>query len=154
MPQKPHRSRLDTLLARDVPIQVHHEGIDEKTAFEQAAEPVSDSQILPIVRKLRSVFLNAVAEAQSCGMNLNPACCVRVIDEALKESVNSAHTASFPQDVEGAYMLSLYEELIQQPSNIFDIVTREDGQQYYIALSPALWRRCLEKLKQDFTRTK
>jgi hypothetical protein len=154
MAAKPYQSRLDSMLTREVNMRVHHEGADEQAAFEQATAPVSDAQMIPIIKKLRAVFLNAVSEAQACGMKLAPQHCMRVIDEALLESINSAHIASFPQDVEGAYMLSLYEELIQQPSNIFDTVTRDDGRQYYVALSPALWRRCLERLKQDFMKQK
>lgn len=149
MPKKKNPSRLDRLLARDLPPQVHHEGVDEKAAMEQASAPVTESQLKPIVKKVRAVFLNAISEARACGMILTPVHCARVIDEALLECVDPAHVATFRQDVEGAYLLSLYEELIQQQSNIFDIVTREDGRQYYVALSPGVWRRCLERLKQD-----
>jgi len=149
MTEKKPSSRLGRLLARDLPPHVHHAGVDEKTAMEQATPRVSEAQLKPIVKKLRAVFLNAIAEARACGMVLTPAHCGRVIDEALLECANPAHSATFRQDVEGAYLLSLYEELIQQPSNIFDVVTREDGRQYYVALSSDIWRRCLERLKHD-----
>ena len=144
---KPFESRLNHLLGHFGEPGVRNDGTPEREAFEKASLPVSDDDLRPVVRKLHALFLNAVTEAKQCGVSLSPAHCLLVVEQAIAESVDASHVVTFPQTVEGVYLLSLYEELVQQASNIFDTVTRENGKQYYVALAPPVWRRCLEVLR-------
>ena len=121
--------------------------VPQKAVPEDAA-PVSDKQIKSIVRKVKAVIIEAQAEASHSGVELTTQSLIRVIDEAILEASDMSHQPDFPQTVEGIYLSGIYDDLIQQPSNIFDTVTREDGKSYYIPLSSGVWARCLEVLRK------
>lgn len=121
--------------------------VPQKAVPEDAA-PVSDKQIKSIVRKVKAVIVEAKAEASHSGVDLTSESLIRVVDEAILEASDMSHQPDFPQTVEGVYLSGIYDDLIQQPSNIFDIVTRADGKSYYIPLSSGVWARCLEVLRK------
>ena len=49
--------------------------------------------------------------------------------------------------VEGFFFTGLFDEMMQQPSNIFDEVTDARGVSYYVPLTAETWIRCLETLR-------
>ncbi len=101
----------------------------------EESRPVSRRDLRPVIRKLEVVLGEALGRANKSGVGLPMSSLVLVIDEAVKEASDMEHRARFPQTVEGVFLSGIYDELVQQPSNIFDIVTRADGKSYYVPLS-------------------
>jgi hypothetical protein len=100
-----------------------------------------------VVRKLQVLLGEALAEANQSGVNLTVDSLVQVVEEALREASDMGYRAGFPATVEGIFLSGIYDDLVQQPSNIFDVVTRSNGKTYYVPLSSGVWIRCLESLK-------
>jgi hypothetical protein len=104
-------------------------------------------QIERVVEKVEDMMATYLEGGSKLGLSLDTPQVLEVIDRALAESEGRGN-ADFGSDVSGFHMGGLYEELIQQPSNIFEQVTREDGTQEYVPLSVPLWQACLARLRE------
>ena len=124
------------------------ESRSDKQAVEDESIPVTSRDLRPVIRKLEVLLGEALGEAQKSGVNLPVTSLVTVIDEAVHEATDLGYRAKFPQTVEGVFLSGIYDELVQQPSNIFDVVTRADGKSYYVPLSSGVWIRCLKSLRK------
>jgi len=61
---------------------------------------------------------------------------------------NSAEDKAFyGPTVEGFILGGIFDELVQQPSNIFDVAVDREGGQFYVPLSADNWIACLEALR-------
>ena len=104
------------------------------------------AQIERVVEKVEDMMATYLEGGAKLGLELDTAQVLAVIDRAMEEAGGRGNP-DFGTDVSGYHMSGLYEELIQQPSNIFEHVTREDGEKVYVPLSPALWQACLVRLR-------
>jgi hypothetical protein len=104
------------------------------------------AQIDRVVEKIEDVMATYLDGGAKVGLELDVAQVLRVIERAQEEAEGRGN-ADFGEDVAGFHMAGLYEELIQQPSNIFEQITREDGEPTYVPLSAPLWRACLARLR-------
>ena len=121
----------------------------DKDVVQEESRPVSRRDLRPVIRKLGVLLGEALAEANKSGVGLPLSSLVIVIDEAIKEASDLEYRAKFPKTVEGVFLSGIYDELVQQPSNIFDIVTRSDGKSYYVPLSSGVWIRCLQEVRKS-----
>ncbi|MDX6765935.1 MAG: hypothetical protein SFU85_04010 [Candidatus Methylacidiphilales bacterium] len=104
------------------------------------------AQIERVVEKVEDVMATYLEGGEKLGLSLDTGQVLEVIDRALEEAEGRGNT-DFGSDVSGFHMSGLYEELIQQPSNIFEQITLEDGEKTFVPLSPALWKACLGRLR-------
>ena len=115
--------------------------------FGQRPKPVDADQARTVVKRLRVLLGEGLANAKRCGVELNPAQLVRVCDDLLREALENGWRPDYGTTVEGFLLAGIFDELVQQPSNIFDVATNSQGQQYYVPLSAENWTACLEALR-------
>jgi len=108
--------------------------------------PPDLTQIERVVEKVEDMMATYLEGGSKLGLSLDTEQVLAVIDRAMEEAAGRGN-ADFGTDVSGFHMSGLYEELIQQPSNIFEQVTREDGEKEYVPLSVPLWQACLVRLR-------
>lgn len=108
--------------------------------------PPDLAQIERVVEKVEDMMATYLEGGGKLGLSLETEQVLAVIDRALEEAEGRGN-ADFGADVSGFHMSGLYEELIQQPSNIFEQVTRESGEKEYVPLSVPLWQACLVRLR-------
>jgi hypothetical protein len=86
-------------------------------------------------------------QSHRVGVDLTPLKLVVLCDELLREAQEPGYRPVFDDSVEGFFLSGLFEDLVIEPSNIFDTVTDPDGRQFYVPLSADQWIACLETLK-------
>lgn len=104
------------------------------------------AQIERVVEKVEDMMATYLEGGTKLGLFLDTPQVLEVIDRAIAESEGRGNP-DFGSDVSGFHMGGLYEELIQQPSNIFEQVTKEEGGTEYVPLSVPLWQACLARLR-------
>ncbi len=115
--------------------------------FGSRPAPVDPAQAATVVKRLRVLLGEALENARRCGVELRPPALVAVCDELLREVRDPGYRPDFGESVEGFLLSGLFDELVQQPSNIFEIATSPDGREYYVSLSPENWAACLAVLR-------
>jgi hypothetical protein len=115
--------------------------------FGKRPRPVDVQQARTVVKRLRLLLGEHMVNATRCGVEITAAKLERVCDDLLREARESGWRPDYGASVEGFILGGIFDELVQQPSNIFDIATNRDGQQYYVPLSAENWTACLEALR-------
>lgn len=140
-------------------IQVRHEaGVPENVAavirtereLEKliAGESAADTrQIHAVVSKLHVVIADYLDSGQPLKITLSAVEILSAIEAAIQEA--SGQPSPWPDgaDVRTFFLHGLYDELVQQPSNIFETKLFPDGTERYIPISRATWKACLEHLR-------
>lgn len=80
---------------------------------------------------------------------LNPVEIISAIDAAIHEAEGQPSPWPDGADARAFFIHGLYDELIQQPSNIFETKIFPDGTERYIPIARATWKACLEKLRHQ-----
>ncbi|MEM9299035.1 MAG: hypothetical protein AAGA64_11655 [Bacteroidota bacterium] len=114
---------------------------------ENHLEALDLAQIEHVVTKVEESMIEYLRVAPSLGLEIVSPDLIDIIDAALCEAEGNPAEKVFSQDEKGFFLFGLYEEIIQQPSNIFETVIKADGKRYYVPLKPALWTACLDRLK-------
>jgi hypothetical protein len=114
-------------------------------------DKVNQSQIKGILRRLKVRLGEASAEAAALGIPFDGPLVHEVIDHLITETHTPGHTPFNNGSVRAWFIDGLFADLIQYPSNIFEIVTAADGTQNYLPLTPAAWALCLTKLKESLS---
>jgi hypothetical protein len=125
--------------------------IDTERALERliAGEGEVDvRQIRSVVSKLHVVLADYLESGKSMQIALNPLEIVSAVDAAIEEAEGRASPWPDGADVRAFFLHGLYDELVQQPSNIFETKIFPDGSERYIPISRATWKACLAKLKE------
>jgi hypothetical protein len=115
--------------------------------FGQRPRPVDAQQVRTVVKRLRVLLGEGIANAKRCGVELTSAQLVRVCDDLLREVRESGYRPDYDESVAGLLLGGIFDELVQQPSNIFDVATSLDGGTYYVPLSAENWTACIEALR-------
>ncbi len=112
-----------------------------------APAPATAEQIRTVVRRLRVILGEALEQSRRVGVELTPLKLVALCDELLREAREPGYRPAFDDSVEGFFLSGLFDELVLEPSNIFDTVTSTDGREFYVPLTPDQWIACLETLR-------
>jgi len=115
--------------------------------FGRRPRPVDAQQVRTVVKRLRVLLGEGNRNAKRCGVELNAAQLVRVCDDLQREAQEPDFCPDYGSTVEGFILSGIFDELGQQPSNIFDLSTNSQGQQYYVPLSAEKWTTYLETLR-------
>ena len=116
-------------------------------------DKVNQAQIKEILRWLRVRLGEASREAETLGLVFDRPLVNEVIDQLLTETRQPGHTPFNDGSVRAWFVEGLFADLIQYPSNIFEIVSAADGTQNYLPLTPEAWAVCLTKLKDSLQPT-
>jgi hypothetical protein len=106
------------------------------------------SQIGSVVDKLEDVIVVYLESGSHLGLEPEAGQILHAVRQALEEAqAGEGFQPKFDESPMGFYLSGLYEELVQQASNIFEQVTLEDGKARYVPLARPLWIACLQGLE-------
>ncbi len=116
--------------------------------------PVDLAELKTVVGKMQVVIADYLESGKNLHISLQPVEILSAIDAALEEAQGRPSPWPDGADARTFFVHGLYDEIIQQPSNIFETRLFPDGSQRYIPISPALWKACLQKLRDSITQAK
>lgn len=116
--------------------------------------PVDLAELKTVVGKMQVVIADYLESGKNLHITLQPVEILSAIDAALAEAQGRPSPWPDGADARTFFVHGLYDEIIQQPSNIFETRLFPDGSQRYIPISPALWKACLQKLRDSITQAK
>lgn len=99
--------------------------------------------------KLHVVIADYLQSGAPLKLKLNPVEILSAIEAAIREAEGQPSPWPDGADARTFFVHGLYDELIQQPSNIFETRVFPDGTERYIPISRATWKACLERLKSQ-----
>lgn len=109
------------------------------------------AQVDEIVARLRVVIGDYVASTAGHGAG-PPLGAVEIrsaLEAALAEADGAPSPAPAGAEPRAFVVHGLYEELVQQPSNVFETRRFPDGTLRWIPLSRDLWKACLHRLRDS-----
>ena len=115
-----------------------------------AGESSADTrQINAVVSKLHVVIADYLDSGKPLKISLSAIEILSAVEAAIQEAVGQPSPWPDGADVRSFFIHGLYDDLIQQPSNIFETKRFPDGTDRYLPISPATWKACLEKLRSQ-----
>jgi hypothetical protein len=111
--------------------------------------PADKRQINAVVAKLHVVMADYLESGKPLQMVLTPVEILSAIEAALAEADGRPSPWPDGADARTFFIHGLYDELIQQPSNIFETKLFPDGSERYIPVSRATWKACLGRLRDQ-----
>ncbi len=115
------------------------------------SKPASSADFVAAVRRLTQVCADYLASAPRLGLQPTPAHLLRIVDAALAE-VSDGPPTTWGEDVEGYFLQGLYEELIQQPANLYTGTRLLNGQEVPVPISLENWFECLRVFRAAILR--
>jgi hypothetical protein len=114
---------------------------------------IDRTQLGSVVKKLHVVIADYLESGKGIDISLNPLEILSAITAAIEEA--AGHPSPWPDgaDARTFFIHGLYDEIIQQPSNIFETKLFPDGSERYIPVSRVTWKACLEHLRDQITAT-
>lgn len=109
--------------------------------------PLSAAQMASVLKRLRVLLGEAILEGKRVGVELTPPKLAALCDELIREASEPGYRPDFGTSVEAFFLGGVFEQLMQEPSNIFDQVRAADGREYYVPLTPEQWIACLAHLR-------
>lgn len=109
--------------------------------------PIHAEEIRVVTRRLRVLLGEGLENARRCGEELTATHLAMVCDDLLRETREPGYRPEYGDSVRGFLLGGIFDDLVQQPSNIFDSGTGLDGRQYFVPMSAENWRACLEALR-------
>jgi ABC-type Zn2+ transport system substrate-binding protein/surface adhesin len=130
----------------------HHHDHDCGHGHDHAHSPEDEapnlSQIGSVVDKLEDVIVVYLESGAHLGLEPDADQVLHAVRQALEEAhADENFKPAFEETPMGFYLSGLYEELVQQASNIFEQVTLEDGKARYVPLARPVWIACLQGLE-------
>ena len=110
--------------------------------------PADTRQIAAVVAKLQVVIADYLESGKPIGIALNPVEILSAIEAAIAEAEGQPSPWPDGGEARAFFVHGLYDELIQQPSNIFETKLFPDGSERYIPISRATWKACLMRLRE------
>lgn len=115
-----------------------------------AGESTADTrQIGTVVSKLQVVIADYLDSGKPLKITLSAFEILSAVDAAIQEAVGKPSAWPDGADARTFFVHGLYDEIIQQPSNIFETKLFPDGTERYIPISRATWKVCLERLREQ-----
>ena len=128
-PQKVARTRMKELIASEAPADLR--------------------QIQNVISKVQIAIADYLQSGAPLNITLNPVEILSAIEAAIREAEGRPSPWPDGADARTFFIHGLYDDLIQQPSNIFETKRFPDGTERYLPISPATWKACLEKLRSQ-----
>jgi hypothetical protein len=115
-----------------------------------AGESTADTrQISAVVSKLHVVIADYLDSGKPLKITLSAIEILSAVEAAIREAGGQLSPWPDGADARTFFIHGLYDELIQQPSNIFETKLFPDGTERYIPISRATWKACLERLRDQ-----
>jgi len=108
--------------------------------------PADLRQIAAVITRLQVVIADYLQSGTSLQIKLNPIEILSAIAAAIREAEGQPSPWPDGADARTFFLHGLYDELIQQPSNIFETKVFPDGTERYLPINRSTWKACLEKL--------
>lgn len=107
------------------------------------------TQIADVVAKLSVVMADYLEGGKHIDIVLNPVEIISAVEAAIREA--DCQPSPWPDgaDARTFFIHGLYDELIQQPSNIFETKVFPDGTERYLPIAKVTWKACLEQLREQ-----
>lgn len=109
-----------------------------------------------VVARVQLVIADYLESGKGMGMGmvLKPVEIVSAIDAALAEA--GGQPSPFPDgaDARTFFVHGLYDEIVQQPSHLFETRVFPDGSERYVPVGRAVWVACLERVKAGILKAK
>lgn len=116
-----------------------------------APAPATSHQLKSVIRRLEVVLGEALEGGRRVGVEVTPAKLALLCDELLIEAEQPGYRPANDGTVEAFFFGGLFEEMVQQPSNIFEEVTSPEGKSFYVPLTVETWTECLRTLRTLLT---
>lgn len=115
-----------------------------------AGESTADTrQIHTVISKLQCVIADYLDSGKPLKITLSAYEILSAIEAAIQEAVGQPSPWPDGADARTFFVHGLYDEIIQQPSNIFETKLFPDGTERYIPISRATWKTCLVHLREQ-----
>jgi len=141
-------------------IQVRHRASTSKAATDvlrsgrelkkliAGKSPADTRQIHTVISKLQSVIADYLDSGKPLKITLSAYEILSAVEAAIHEATGQPSPWPDGADARTFFVHGLYDEIIQQPSNIFETKLFPDGTERYIPISRATWKTCLEYLRE------
>jgi hypothetical protein len=117
-----------------------------------AQPPAASADLVATLRRLAELCADHLATAPRLGLVPTPDHLLLATDAALAEAAD-ARPPDWPQDtVEGYFLHGLYQELIQQPANLYTGTRLLNGEEIPVPLSRENWIECLRVFRAAIVR--
>lgn len=110
---------------------------------------VDEGAVKAVAARVRVAMADYLESGKGLGWILKPVEIVSAIDAALKEAAGIPSPLPEGDNARVFFLHGLYEEIVQQPSNLFETRVFPDGSERYVPMGKAVWRACLEKVKAE-----
>lgn len=115
-----------------------------------AGESTADTrQIHTVISKLQCVIADYLDSGKPLKITLSAYEILSAIEAAIQEAAGKPSPWPDGADARTFFVHGLYDEIIQQPSNIFETKLFPDGSERYIPISRATWNTCLVHLREQ-----
>lgn len=115
-----------------------------------AGESTADTrQISAVVSKLHVVIADYLDSGKPLKITLSAVEIISAVDAAIREAGDQPSPWPDGADARSFFVHGLYDEIIQQPSNIFETKLFPDGSERYIPINRSTWKACLDRLRQQ-----
>jgi hypothetical protein len=115
-----------------------------------AGESAADTrEISAVVSKLHVVIADYLDSGRPLKITLSAVEILSAVEAAIREAGGQSSPWPDGADARTFFIHGLYDDLIQQPSNIFETRLFPDVSERYIPISRATWKACLERLRDQ-----
>ena len=115
-----------------------------------AGESTADTrQISAVLSKLQVVIADYLDSGKPLKITLSACEILFAVEAAIQEAAGQPSPWPDGADARTFFIHGLYDDLTQQPSNIFETKLFPDGTERYIPISRATWKACLERLREQ-----
>jgi len=108
---------------------------------------VDTAQLAAVLDKLSVVMADYLDSGKTIDIVLNPVEILSAVEAAIREAEGQPSPWPDGADARTFFVHGLYDEIIQQPSNIFETKIFPDGSERYIPIARGTWKACLEQLR-------
>lgn len=109
---------------------------------------VDEAAVEAVAARVRVAMADYLESGRPLGLKLKPVEVVSAIDAALKEAAGIPSPLPEGDNARVFFLHGLYEEIVQQPSNLFETRMFPDGSERYVPMGRAVWRAGLEKVRE------
>jgi len=107
-----------------------------------------------VVARVQLAMADYLESGKGLGIVLQPVEIVSALDAALAEADGQPSPWPDGADARTFFLHGLYDEIVQQPSNLFETRVFPDGSERYVPVGKAVWRAGLELTKAAILRAK
>ncbi|HAL71682.1 MAG TPA: hypothetical protein DCP71_07920 [Verrucomicrobiales bacterium] len=115
----------------------------------QGQEKPDLKQIQTVVGKLQTVIADYLDSGKPLQIALSAFEVLSALEAAIQEADGRPSPWPDGADARTFFIHGLYDEIIQQPSNIFETRLFPDGSERYVPVSRATWKACLQRLHEQ-----